>query len=133
MCITTNVNIQGPLYAVYAHNDGYTSNYDSVFLYVLGVIPVLLAFGGLSDRIGRRKTILIALALSITATAHVIRTRASVSSSTIHTGWNCLMVATATAYMIEPLAHQIRCVTACNNDDRFWSWSRIDDSFLIIL
>ena len=69
--ITTSVNIQGPLYAIYAKNDGYGVLATTVAFsfYVLGVIPVLLAFGGLSDRIGRRKTILISLGLSIAATA----------------------------------------------------------------
>lgn len=36
--------------------------------YVLGVLPVLLVLGGLSDRIGRKPPIVVALLLSMVAT-----------------------------------------------------------------
>ena len=106
--ITTSVNIQGPLYAVYAHNDGYgvLATTIAFSFYVLGVIPVLLAFGGLSDRIGRRKVILISLALSIAATALMLfypYTRALAVARFILGVGTALMAATATAYMIELL------------------------------
>ena len=99
---------EGPLYAVYAHNDGYgvlATTIEFPF-YVLGVIPVLLAFGGLSDRIGRRKTILIALALSVAATALMLfypYTRALAVARFVLGVGTALMAATATAYMIELL------------------------------
>ncbi|WP_261863259.1 MFS transporter [Psychrobacter sp. JCM 18900] len=106
--ITTSVNIQGPLYAVYAHNDGYgvLATTIAFSFYVLGVIPVLLAFGGLSDRIGRRKVILISLALSVAATALMLfypYTRALAVARFILGVGTALMAATATAYMIELL------------------------------
>lgn len=104
--ITTSVNIQGPLYALYASNDGYGVLATTVAFsfYVLGVIPVLLAFGGLSDRIGRKKTILISLALSIAATALMMvypYTRALAVARFMLGVGTALMAATATAYMIE--------------------------------
>ena len=104
--ITTSVNIQGPLYAIYAKNDGYGVLATTVAFsfYVLGVIPVLLAFGGLSDRIGRKKTILISLGLSIAATALMMfypYTRALAVARLLLGVGTALMAATATAYMIE--------------------------------
>ena len=104
--ITTSVNIQGPLYAIYARNDGYGVLATTVAFsfYVLGVIPVLLAFGGLSDRIGRRKTILISLGLSIAATTLMMfypYTRALAVARLLLGVGTALMAATATAYMIE--------------------------------
>lgn len=104
--ITTSVNVQGPLYALYAQNDGYgvLATTIAFSFYVLGVIPVLLAFGGLSDRIGRRKTILIALGLSIAATALMMfypYTRALAAARFMLGVGTALMAATATAYMIE--------------------------------
>lgn len=104
--ITTSVNIQGPLYAVYAHNDGYgvLATTIAFSFYVLGVIPILLAFGGLSDKIGRRKTILIALALSMIATCLMLfypYTRVLAVARFLLGVGTALMAATATAYMIE--------------------------------
>ena len=104
--ITTSVNIQGPLYAIYAQNDGYgvLATTIAFSFYVLGVIPVLLAFGGLSDRIGRRKTILISLGLSVAATGLMLfypYTRALAVARFMLGVGTALMAATATAYMIE--------------------------------
>ena len=66
----------------------------------------MLAFGGLSDRIGRRKTILIALALSVAATALMLfypyTLALAVARFVLGVG-TALMAATATAYMIELL------------------------------
>lgn len=116
--ITTSVNIQGPLYALYAQNDGYgvLATTIAFSFYVLGVIPVLLAFGGLSDRIGRRKTILIALGLSIAATALMMfypYTRALAAARFMLGVGTALMAATATAYMIELIgaSHTARATT----------------------
>ncbi|WP_435980575.1 MFS transporter [Psychrobacter sp. DM4] len=120
--ITTSVNIQGPLYAIYAQNDGYgvLATTIAFSLYVLGVIPVLLAFGGLSDKIGRKKTILISLGLSIAATALMMfypYTRALAVARLLLGVGTALMAATATAYMIELIgssdtAHATTWVTA---------------------
>lgn len=106
--ITTSVNIQGPLYAVYAQNDGYgvLATTIAFSFYVLGVIPVLLALGGLSNKIGRKKTIIISLTLSIAATGLMLfypYTRALAGARFMLGVGTALMAATATAYMIELL------------------------------
>lgn len=68
--ITLAVNLQAPLYIAYADLSGRGAAATAVAFsgYVLGVLPVLLALGGLPERIGRRPLILAALGLSITAT-----------------------------------------------------------------
>lgn len=106
--ITTSVNIQGPLYAVYAKNDGYGVFATTIAFsfYVLGVLPILLAFGGISDKIGRKKTILIALILSAAATSLMLfypYTRMLALARFLLGVGTALMSATAVAYMIELL------------------------------
>ena len=106
--ITTSVNIQGPLYAVYALNDGYgvLATTLAFSCYVLGVVPVLLALGGVSDQIGRRKTVLISLGLSVAATCLMLLcpyTRALAVARFMLGVATALMAATATAYMLELL------------------------------
>ncbi|RZI78775.1 MAG: MFS transporter, partial [Pseudomonas sp.] len=68
--ITLAVNLQAPLYTTYADLSGLGATATAVAFsaYVLGVLPVLLALGGLADRIGRRPMIIAALSLSIIAT-----------------------------------------------------------------
>ena len=68
--ITLAVNLQAPLYIAYADLSGQGAAATAVAFsgYVLGVLPVLLALGGLADRVGRRPLILTALALSMIAT-----------------------------------------------------------------
>lgn len=104
--ITTSVNIQGPLYATYARNDGYgvLATTIAFSFYVLGVLPILLALGGLSDRMGRRKVILMSLLLSAAATALMLlypHTWALAGARFMLGVGTALMSATATVYMIE--------------------------------
>ena len=68
--VTSAVNLQMPLYTVYAGMDGHgTSVVTIVFsFYVTGLLPVLIFLGGISDRLGRRRAIFLALALAIGAT-----------------------------------------------------------------
>ncbi|MEB0076079.1 MFS transporter [Pseudomonas sp. CCI3.2] len=68
--ITLAVNLQAPLYKTYAQLSGYGAGATALAFsgYVLGVLPVLLALGGLADRVGRKPLILTALCLSIMAT-----------------------------------------------------------------
>ncbi|WP_260955851.1 MFS transporter [Pseudomonas citri] len=68
--ITLAVNLQAPLYTTYAQLSGYGAGATAVAFsgYVLGVLPVLLALGGLADRVGRKPLILVALGLSMLAT-----------------------------------------------------------------
>ncbi len=69
--ITMAVNLQAPLYNAYAEQAGLGVTATSIAFsaYVLGIIPALLALGGLSDRVGRKPLILAALALAMLATA----------------------------------------------------------------
>ena len=68
--ITTAVNLQVPLYGSYAAAAGYGSGRTALVFaaYVAGLLPVLIALGGISDRIGRKPVLLAALACSLLAT-----------------------------------------------------------------
>lgn len=70
--VTFAVNLQAPLYDVYASQSdvGATAVTIAFAAYVAGLMPTLLLLGGLSDRIGRR--IPLALALIIGALATVL-------------------------------------------------------------
>ena len=104
--ITVGVNLQAPLYATYARLDGVGVMATTVAFsfYVAGVLPILLALGGLSDRIGRRRVMLISLVLSATGTGlMLVYPHVSVlalARFVLGTG-TALMSATATAYMVE--------------------------------
>lgn len=107
LCVmTTGVNLQAPLYAAYARADGVgvMATTLAFSFYVAGVLPVLLALGGLSDRIGRRRVMLLALALSAGGTLlmllHPHVSTLAVARLVLGTG-TALMSATATAYMLE--------------------------------
>jgi MFS family permease len=108
LVITTSVNVQGPLYAAYALRDGYGMLATTIAFsfYVLGVLPVLLCLGGLSDRIGRRPVIFTSLVLSSISTALMLLfpqiPTLAVARFLLGVG-TALMSATATAYMIELL------------------------------
>jgi MFS family permease len=82
--ITFAVNIQTPLYSQYASmsNVGTTAVTLAFAAYVLGLMPTLLFLGGLSDRVGRRLPISIALFLAIAATFLLI----------LYPGWGSLFV-----------------------------------------
>ncbi|WP_447792009.1 MFS transporter [Pseudomonas farris] len=82
---TFAVNLQAPLYAVYAaeSNVGTTAVTVAFAAYVAGLMPTLLLLGGLSDRIGRRIPVLIALLLGTGATALLV----------IRPSWESLVVA----------------------------------------
>jgi MFS family permease len=107
--ITLAVNLQAPLYTTYAQLSGYGAGATAVAFsgYVLGVLPVLLAFGGLADRVGRKPLILAALGLSMLATLvtvlwpNLIALGVARLMMGVGTG---LASATATAYMTELLA-----------------------------
>lgn len=104
--ITISVNVHNPLYALYASNDGYGVLATTIAFscYVLGVIPVLLALGGLSDRLGRRTVMLVALTLSTIATVIMLfypYIRALAVARLLLGIGTALMSCTATVYMIE--------------------------------
>ncbi len=68
--LTSAVNLEAPLYAAYAQAGGFgvATTTLAFSAYVIGVIPVLVLFGGLSDAIGRRRVVLTGLACSLLAT-----------------------------------------------------------------
>ena len=68
---TFAVNIQNPLYGAYAAESdvGITAMTIAFAAYVAGLMPTLLFLGGLSNRIGHRLPIVIALLFGTTATA----------------------------------------------------------------
>lgn len=107
--ITLAVNLQAPLYIAYADLSGQGAAATAVAFsgYVLGVLPVLLALGGLADRIGRRPLILAALALSMVATVLMLLAPGlhtlGIARLLLGLGTG-LASATATAYMSELMA-----------------------------
>ena len=72
--VTCAVNLQAPLYYKYAELSGYGYGLITVVFaaYVIGVLPTFVLFGGISDRIGRKNSILLALVLAILATSLMI-------------------------------------------------------------
>ncbi|SCZ32153.1 MULTISPECIES: MFS transporter [unclassified Pseudomonas] len=107
--ITLAVNLQAPLYTTYAQLSGYGAGATAVAFsgYVLGVLPVLLAFGGLADRVGRKPLILVALGLSMLATLVTLLWPSlealGVARLMMGVGTG-LASATSTAYMAELMA-----------------------------
>ncbi|GAA6176445.1 MFS transporter [Sulfitobacter pacificus] len=73
--VTFAVNLQAPLYEAYAaeSNVGATAVTVAFAAYVGGLMPTLLLLGGLSDRIGRRIPIALALILGALATALLVQ------------------------------------------------------------
>jgi MFS family permease len=65
--LVTGANLATPLYAVYADRYGFSSAVlAAIFaIYALVLIPSLLAFGQLSDRLGRRRVIAAGLGVGI--------------------------------------------------------------------
>lgn len=73
--VTFAVNLQAPLYSAYAGQSdvGATAVTVAFAAYVAGLMPTLLLLGGLSDRIGRRVPIALALLLGALATALLVQ------------------------------------------------------------
>ncbi|MBT0725748.1 MFS transporter [Rosenbergiella sp. S61] len=71
---TFAVNLQTPLYSAYAAKSGVGATAVTLAFaaYVAGLMPTLLFLGGLSDRIGRRIPVAVALALGVLATALLV-------------------------------------------------------------
>lgn len=84
---TFAVNLQTPLYGVYAANSGVGATAITIAFaaYVAGLMPTLLLLGGLSDRIGRRVPVALALLLGVAATALLV----------VKPGWASLVLARA--------------------------------------
>lgn len=73
--VTFAVNLQAPLYETYATESdvGATAVTVAFAAYVGGLMPTLLFLGGLSDRIGRRFPVALALVLGAVATALLVQ------------------------------------------------------------
>lgn len=71
---TFAVNLSAPLYDVYAAQSdvGATAVTVAFAAYVAGLMPTLMLLGGLSDRIGRRLPVMIALLMGVVATALLV-------------------------------------------------------------
>ncbi|MFF6686718.1 MFS transporter [Pseudomonas aeruginosa] len=107
--ITLAVNLQAPLYTAYAELSGYgaAATASAFSGYVLGVLPVLLVLGGLSDRMGRKPPIVVALLLSMVATLVMAlwpRLEALGVARLLLGVGTALASATGTAYMSELMA-----------------------------
>lgn len=74
LMITLSVNLQVPLYKVYAHTAGYSNGFIAVAFsaYIVGLLPVLIMFGGISDRIGRKPVMLLSLLIAFFANVFMI-------------------------------------------------------------
>lgn len=72
--VTFAVNLQAPLYEVYAAGStlGATAVTVAFAAYAAGLMPALLLLGGLSDRIGRRIPVALALILGCAATGLLV-------------------------------------------------------------
>ena len=83
--VTFAVNLQAPLYDLYAGGGamGATAVTLGFAAYVAGLMPTLVGLGGLSDRVGRRWPIALALLLGATATLLLI----------VAPGWPALVAA----------------------------------------
>ena len=68
--ITNCANLQIPLYGAYAQNAGFGSGISAIAfgLYVAGLLPTLILFGGISEHVGRKKVILAGLLFAAIAT-----------------------------------------------------------------
>lgn len=71
---TYAVNLQAPLYSTYAANSGVGATAVTIAFaaYVGGLMPTLILLGGMSDRIGRRVPIAMALCLGMAGTALLV-------------------------------------------------------------
>lgn len=106
--VTFAVNLQAPLYDAYAAESdvGATAVTVAFAAYVGGLMPTLLLLGGLSDRIGRRIPIAIALILGTVATALLVQAPSwtSLVIARVLLGIGTGLATTAgTAYMTEIL------------------------------
>ncbi|MBD2103379.1 MFS transporter [Leptolyngbya sp. FACHB-261] len=72
--VTAAVNLEVPLYHTYAEAAGFGNGLTAVVFaaYVVGLLPVLILLGGISDRLGRKPVVLAGLVAAMLATALMI-------------------------------------------------------------
>jgi MFS family permease len=73
LLITLAVNVSMPLFRVYAAAANLTNGQTSLVFaaYILGMLPCYIFLGGLSDRVGRKQVMIIALVSALLATATI--------------------------------------------------------------
>ena len=104
--VMLSVNLEVPLYQTYARISGYGTGATSfVFAaYVLGLLPTMFFFGGVSDRLGRKRVLLVALFLALMATVSMvmISTMLTLFFARVLQGIGVgLCLGTGTAYLVE--------------------------------
>jgi MFS family permease len=72
--VTAAVNLEVPLYRTYAQLAGYGNGLTAIVFaaYVVGLLPILILFGGISERLGRKPVILSGLLSAALATTLMI-------------------------------------------------------------
>lgn len=108
LLITGAVNLQVPLYRTYAEAAGFGTGLTAVVFaaYVAGLLPTLILFGGISDRLGRKPILLAGLCTALLATTVVIvrpTMQVLLLARLLHGIGVGLSVGTATAYLAELL------------------------------
>lgn len=104
--ITAAVNLQVPLYPTYAAvaHVGKTVTATAFSAYILGLIPILILLGGISDRLGRKPVLLTAITFAFLATLSVALkpTMQMLFAARICQGIAvALCMGTCTAYLLE--------------------------------
>lgn len=70
LLITLAVNVSMPLFRVYAHNEGLNNGQTALVLasYIVGMLPCYIFLGGVSDKIGRKKIMIVSVLFSLLST-----------------------------------------------------------------
>lgn len=71
LLVTLSVNISMPLFRVYAQNQGLNNGQTALVLasYIIGMLPCYIFLGGISDKIGRKKIMIISVLFALLATS----------------------------------------------------------------
>lgn len=70
LLVTLAVNVSMPLFRVYAQKEGLNNGQTALVLasYIVGMLPCYIFLGGISDRIGRKKIMLLSVLFSLAST-----------------------------------------------------------------
>ncbi|MDI9880844.1 MFS transporter [Flectobacillus longus] len=70
LLITLAVNVSMPLFRVYAQNEGLNNGQTALVLasYIVGMLPCYIFLGGVSDKIGRKKIMIVSVLFSLLST-----------------------------------------------------------------
>jgi len=103
---TLAVNLQVPLYAAYADTAAHRQGAISLAFasYVAGLLLVLVLFGGVADRLGSKRALLLGLACAFAAHSVIIwepTIRGLLRTRVLQGGSIALSLAAGTAYLVE--------------------------------